>query len=72
VKLVGGAADSVGEEQDVALQPRHLLGRELKADAGSRHDDDDDDAVLLRVGIWEWWMYVMDVRAGSKQECPRQ
>jgi len=32
VKLVGGAADGSGEEEDVALQPRDLGRRVLEAD----------------------------------------
>ena len=37
VKLIGGAADRVGEQEQVALHPGHLLGRELEADAGTGH-----------------------------------
>lgn len=32
VKLLGRAADGVGEKQEVPLQPRNLLWRELEAD----------------------------------------
>lgn len=37
VKLIGAAADRVGEQEQVALHPGHLLGRELEADAGTGH-----------------------------------
>ena len=40
VKLIGAAADRVGEQKQVALHPGHLLGRELEADAGTGHFGD--------------------------------
>lgn len=38
VQLLISAANSVCEEQDIARQPRHFLGRVLKANSWSRHD----------------------------------
>lgn len=35
VQLINGSADGVGEEEDIALQPRHLNRRVLKANAGT-------------------------------------
>lgn len=39
VKFVGLGANGVGKQQQVALQPRHLLAGILEADTGTRHDD---------------------------------
>lgn len=39
VKLVDLAANAVGEEKHISLEPRHRLGRILEADAGTAHDD---------------------------------
>ena len=49
VQLVGLAADAVGEEQEIALQPGHLLGRILETNAGARHDG----YTIDNVG---WWL----------------
>lgn len=39
VKLINLAADAVGEEEHISLEPRHGLSRILEADAGTAHDD---------------------------------
>lgn len=37
VKLIGGAANGVGEQEQVPLHPGHLLGGELETDAWTGH-----------------------------------
>jgi len=37
VKLLGGHADGVGEEESITLEPGDLLGRVLEAYAGAGH-----------------------------------
>lgn len=37
MELVGGAADAVGEHQDIALQPGEFLGGKLVTGAGGGH-----------------------------------
>lgn len=38
VQLVGFAANAVGEQEEIALQPGHLLRGILETDTGARHD----------------------------------
>jgi hypothetical protein len=40
VELVGGAADAVGEEEDVPLEPGDFLGRVFESDAWAAHFGD--------------------------------
>lgn len=37
MQLIGFATDAVGEQQDIALLPRNVLGREFVTRSGCRH-----------------------------------
>lgn len=37
VQLIGFDADAVGEKQNIALQPGHVLGREFVTSSGGSH-----------------------------------
>lgn len=47
VKLIRLAANAVGKEQGISLQPRHGLRRILETNTRAAHDDDDNDDDMI-------------------------